>query len=66
MKEVRLAGTQLKAAGSGKKGQVRLRLRSPRRIARRSEVVVKVTIGGRSARMVVPLGKKARLALKKR
>jgi hypothetical protein len=61
---VRLAGTQLKASGSGKKGKVRLRIRSSRRIARSSDVVVRVSVGGRSARMTVPLGKKAKLALK--
>jgi hypothetical protein len=64
--KVRLAGTRLKAGGSGRKGRVRLRLRSSHRIARTSAVVVRVTIGRRSARMTVPLGKKSKLALKRR
>jgi hypothetical protein len=60
---VRLAGTRMKAGASGRKGEVRVRLRSPRRIARRSRVVVQVSVRGRSARMTVRLGKRAKLAL---
>ena len=63
---VRLAGTQNKATRTGKRGSVRLKLRSTRRIARSSRVVVRVTVGGRSARMTVPLGKEAKLRLKAR
>ncbi|HWM10406.1 MAG TPA: hypothetical protein VNO82_13730, partial [Solirubrobacteraceae bacterium] len=62
---VRIAGTKRTAEKSGRKGQVRLRLRSSKRISRSARVVVKVKIAGRSARMTVPLGRKARLALKR-
>jgi hypothetical protein len=62
---VRLAGSKRTAEKTGRKGKVRLRLRSTKRIARSARVVVKVRIAGRSARMTVPLGHKARLALKR-
>ncbi len=62
---VRLAGTKRTAEKSGRKGHVRLRLRSSKRISRSARVVVKVKIAGRSARMTVPLGHKAKLALKR-
>ena len=63
---VRLAGTRLQATRSGANGKVKLTLRSTRRIASRSRVVVRVKIRGYTARITVPLGKKARLALKAR
>ena len=60
---VRLSGSSLTASATGKQGAVRVRIRSTRRIARSSKVIVKVKIAGNTARMTVPLGKKARLAL---
>jgi hypothetical protein len=62
---VRLAGSKRTAEKTGRKGKVRLRLRSSEPISRSARVVVKVRIAGRSARMTVPLGHKARLALKR-
>jgi hypothetical protein len=62
---VRLAGSRRTAEKSGRNGSVRLRLRSSRRISRTARVVVKVKIAGRSARMTVPLGHKAKLAPKR-
>ena len=63
--KVRLAGTRRTASRSGRHGEVRVRLRSKRRIARSSRVVVRVKVAGRSARMTVPLGKRSRLALER-
>ena len=62
---VRLAGSSRTAVKQGRDGKVRLRLGSSHRIARSSRVVVKVNIAGRTARMTVRLGHKARLALKR-
>jgi hypothetical protein len=62
---VRLAGSNRTAVKQGRNGKVRLRLGSAHRIARSSRVVVKVKIAGRTARMTVRLGHKARLALKR-
>ena len=62
---VRLVGTRRGGRQGRQARQGPLRI-SSKRIARTSRVVVRVTIRGRSARMSVPLGKQARLALKKR
>ena len=63
---VRLAGTRLQRTKSGRNGKVKVTLRSSRRIARKSRIVVRVKIRGYTARITVPLGKKARLAPKAR
>ena len=63
---VRIAGTKRTARKAGRhNGRVRVRVRSQRRIKRSARVVVRVKIAGRRARMTVPLGHEARLALKR-
>jgi hypothetical protein len=51
---------------TGRNRKVRVRLCSGREIARTSKVVVRVKIAGRTARMSVRLGHRAKLALEKR
>jgi Big-like domain-containing protein/collagen triple helix repeat protein len=62
---IRLAGSRLAATKSGRNGKVAIKLRAKKRIAKRSKVVVRVNMRGYTARITVPLGKKARLALKR-
>ena len=63
---MRLAGSRLQARKTGKRGALRLKLRSDRRISRRSRVVVRVTVAGRNARTVVLLEQRENLKLKVR
>jgi hypothetical protein len=61
---VRLSGSRAEATRTGKKGRVTVRLRSRSRVSGNRKVVVRVSVAGRSARMTVPLGKRAKVMLK--
>jgi Collagen triple helix repeat (20 copies) len=63
---VRLVGSRRSAARTGKRGKVAVRLRSNRRLARSTRVVVRVTVGRSTARMTVPVGKRKKVVLKAR